>query len=564
MRKPYLYSLAYSPIRLFAHSSIRLFAYTRSLSDRLCLPLLLCVLLLVQACAVVHPAGREERRARLQLQDAVMAILARPELDRMSIGVKAVSLLSGETLFAHHPGRLFHPASNTKLATAVAALKTLGLRYRFATVVYMDADAFIRADTLYSALYLRGGGDPLLTTDDLDTLAQRIAGYGIRTIAGDLVADDTRFDDRRLGAGWMWDDVEYSFSPQLSALTVNANCVTVVVSPGDAVGDTVTARLEPPTSYVTVQTRAVTGPPVLPDSLYRPIPSPPDTLVSAGHTHTDTLGAAATPQTATYPPLTIARQWIARHNTIDVTGQMPLGAEARRALRTVEDPARYAATLFRERLAARGVALTGTTVSARTPFNAAALTVYHSDPLPAALGKMLKDSDNLTAELLIKTIGVETTGPPGRTEDGLRFARRTLLNTAGLDTLQYVWVDGSGLSWYNLFTPSQIVDLLIAVYRDDALRAAILAALPIAGVDGTLAYRMQDNRAYQNVRAKTGTLSGVSCLSGYVWTRDGEPVAFSIMMNHYTGSALKARQAQDDIGAALAGFSRRGRLAARE
>ena len=182
---------------------------------------------------------------------------------------------------------------------------------------------------------------------------------------------------------------------------------------------------------------------------------------------------------------------------------------------------------------------------------------YRSPPVTGALARLLKDSSNLTAELLVKTMGRHATGDPGSSADGLAVMRRVLADYIGLDPADYRFADGSGLSWYNYVSPDQIVELLMTAYHDPKIGPSFLEALPVAGVDGSLRNRMKDTAAMGNLRAKTGTLTGVSCLSGYVHTRDGEPLVFSIMMNNFVGPASTARRTQDEIGALLAGFSRK-------
>ena len=493
--------------------------------------LLIAACLMMQACASTARSNDRDRLVRERLYIRIQDILSHAGLAQTTVGVKVVSLRSGETLFEHQADRLFNPASNTKLFTATAALKTLGPDYRFTTTLSLDAGSLKTNDTLYTALYLKGTGDPLLDTEALQGLADSLVRFDIHTLAGDVIVDDTCFDDVRLGKGWMWDDVPYGFSAQISALTVNGNCVTVVVTPGDTIGAPVDVRLEPPTSYVKMRVQAATASDDAPDSVRT--------------------------------PLRIERQWQTRQNVIVVTGEIPLGPSERRAVQTVEDPALYTATLFRELLAAAGVYITGDIRRGAIPPQVKEIAVHRSEPLTEAVAHMLKDSDNLTAELLVKTMGVHGSGSPGATAHGIRVVRQVATEVAGLDTLQYVLVDGSGLSRYNQVTPAQVTALLSSVYHDPALRAPIMTALPIAGVDGTLEDRIRPSETSRKIMAKTGTMAGVSCLSGFVYTRDDEPLAFSIMMNHYIGSSRMSRQAQDEIGAVLADFSRRPRFVER-
>ena len=489
--------------------------------------LLLILALVFLACGGPFQFRKTSSAPERRLAEDLQAILDRPELAPMTIGLKVVSPVTGQILFSRHSNGLFHPASNTKMFTAVGVLQTLGAEYRYLTSVFVDGDGFNRADTLHASLYLLGRGDPLLETAHLDSLAGLVANNsGARVIAGDVVVDDAYFDDIPYGEGWMWDDVQYSYSASLNALAVNGNSVKVLVSPGASIGAPVTVSVEPPTAAVAFEVRAET--------------------------------TAAT-DTTNVEPLRVERDWSSRTNRIMVTGQLGMDADEQVFYRSVEEPGLYAGRLFRDRLHARGVRVTGSVLRGATPTRARSIATYRSPAVTEALAHLLKNSSNLTAELLVKTMGRLSTGETGTSADGLAALRTVLADYIGLDPDRYRFADGSGLSWYNYVSPDQVVDLLLAAYQDRSIGDAFRVALPIAGVDGSLRNRMKDTAAMGNLRAKTGTLTGVSCLSGYVGTLDGETLVFSIMMNNFVVPASTARRAQDDIGALLAGFSREHR-----
>ncbi len=489
--------------------------------------LLLTLALLVLACGGPFQFRKAPSAPERRLAEDLQAIMDRPELAPMSIGVKVVSLVTGRTLFSHHSNGLFHPASNTKLFTAVGVLRTMGPDYRYLTSVFADNDAYMRSDTLYTALYLFGRGDPLLDSARLDRLASTVAeDSGARVIVGDVVVDETYMDRIPFGEGWMWDDVQYSYSASLNALAVNGNSVKILISPGASVGAPVSVRVEPPTAAVTFEVQAVTV-------------------------------EAASMDTSAIEPLWVERDWPSRSNRVKITGHLRLDNGEREFHRSVEEPGLFAGRLFRDRLHARGVRVTGSVRRGITPTRARSMAAYRSPAVTKALAHLLKDSSNLTAELLVKTMGRHATGNPGSSTEGLAVLRQELADYIGLESDHYRFADGSGLSWYNYVSPDQIVDLLLATYHDASIGDAFREALPIAGVDGSLRNRMKDTAAMGKLRAKTGTLTGVSCLSGYVQTRDGEPLVFSIMMNNFVGPASTARRTQDEIGVLLAGFSRK-------
>ena len=485
----------------------------------------LILALLVTACGGSLQFRGASSGPERRLADDLRGILDRPGLAPMTIGVKVASPVTGRILFSRHSDGLFHPASNTKLFTALGVLQTMGPGYRYLTSVFADGDAYVSGDTLHASLYLLGRGDPMLESAHLDSLAGRVAGSGgARVIAGDIVVDDAYLDGIPYGEGWMWDDVQHSYSASVNALSVNGNSVKIGISPGAAVGAPVTVRVEPPTTAVIFEVQAVT---------------------------------AAAGDTSSTEPLMVERDWPSRSNRITVTGRIGMDEGEREYYRSVEEPGIYAGKLFRDMLQARGIRVAGPVRRGITPTRARTVASYRSPPVTGALARLLKDSSNLTAELLVKTMGRHATGDPGSSADGLAVMRRVLADYIGLDPADYRFADGSGLSWYNYVSPDQIVELLMTAYHDPKIGPSFLEALPVAGVDGSLRNRMKDTAAMGNLRAKTGTLTGVSCLSGYVHTRDGEPLVFSIMMNNFVGPASTARRTQDEIGALLAGFSRK-------
>ncbi len=211
--------------------------------------------------------------------------------------------------------------------------------------------------------------------------------------------------------------------------------------------------------------------------------------------------------------------------------------------------------LLKTVLIEKGVHMTGEIVSGPVPSDAHSIAKHLSPPLTDILILMNKPSDNWVAELLFKTIGAEVMGEPGTWKKG-REAIAEFLAEIMDEPPAYRFVDGSGLSRYNLLNAELLTKLLIYMYHKFELMPEFLASLPIAGVDGTLKNRMQGVSAEKVLRAKTGTLSGVSALAGYTVTADDEVFAFGILVSHYVGTASLARSIQDKIGTYLTGFSR--------
>lgn len=486
---------------------------------------LLSLPLLLAACAPRPLRGGSSSA----FAEAVSRALSDPSLAHSGVAFLAVSLDRGDTLFAREADRLYTPASNRKLFTAASALHWLGPDHRFRTTLV--ATGPLEADTLRGDLVLIGRGDPDLLPAHLAALADTLVFGGARVVAGDVRADASWFDDVEWGAGWMWDDGPYWEWPYVTALTVADNVVTVTARPGPRAGDPVIVAMEPPTAYMALNVSAVTAGP------------------------------------AAVSDLVIERHWKPRENVIDVRGSLAQDSDPVVARRTVEDPALYAATLLVELLEARGVEVLGRARDGDlTPAESGAaggvvdtIAVHVSEPLTASVRNFLKISDNLTGELLVKAVGASVAGPPGTYEKGLAAERVFLAGEVGIDTTAQMLADGSGVSRYNLVTARQIVALLDYMTTRDDLFPAYRAALPVAGVDGTLESRMRGTPAEGRAGAKTGTLNGVTALSGYVPAADGEQIAFSLMVEFYTGSSAPRRAMQDSIVAALARFRRQNR-----
>jgi D-alanyl-D-alanine carboxypeptidase/D-alanyl-D-alanine-endopeptidase (penicillin-binding protein 4) len=437
--------------------------------------------------------------------------------DRLAIaraGVVVKSASSGEELYGQDSGKVFTPASNTKLVSSAAAVETLGLDFRFSTQVLTTGRKV--GSVLAGDLYLKGTGDPTMLAADYDALAAKVAAAGVKTVTGRLVADDTHFDSVRLGTDWAWDDEPYYYAAQISALTASPDTdydpgtVIVSVAPGDAAGKPAKVSTTPETDYLKIVNKAVTG-------------ARTDVVVERQHST----------------------------NTVMITGTV---AGEYDEWVTVDDPTAYVASLLRASLTKHGVRVLGQTGRAATPASAKSIASRESMPLSELLVPFMKLSNNMHAEILTKSIGRKVSGQ-GTWSAGLAaitdFARANGASTTRLR-------DGSGLSRMDNLTPSGLTSLLISL-RDKPWFATWYASLPIAGeadrmVGGTLRSRMRGTPAAGNVRAKTGSLTGVTALSGYVTSADGEPLVFSVMLNQYLSDSPK--DIEDKIAIRLAQFSR--------
>jgi len=457
-----------------------------------------------------------------QLHQNINHIFQDSILHQTRTGLLVVSLENEETLYARNHQHLFHPASNMKLLTTATALKKLGPDYTFPTIVYSDDNA-IENGIVRGNIYLKGYGNPDLCWNDLENIVRTMKERNISQINGDLIFDDFYFDSLYLGSGWMWDDVSaWEFAP-IYALSVNDNCVIVTVSPGKNIGDTLLVHMEPPNSYMKIDNSGVTV-----DSL-------------------DTLSIEK---------FEVKREWIQPSNTIHIDGGMELNAGPKEFVIDVIDGAHYTASLFLDLLNLHGISLTGKIYRDRIPDEAKILLKNESHPLSLVVFNTNKESDNLSAELILKTLGAEMKNPPGTAKKGISIIYEYFQNL-GVDSTSYRLADGSGVSRYNLVTPELIIHLLRDMDQDFKVQAEFTASLTTAGTDGTLENRMKESNACMKLRAKTGTLWGVSTLSGYTTTADGEKIAFSMMMEHFVTTASQIRKIQDSLSDLISRFSRK-------
>ncbi|MEV1143356.1 D-alanyl-D-alanine carboxypeptidase/D-alanyl-D-alanine-endopeptidase [Micromonospora sp. NPDC049799] len=492
--------------------------------------LALAALVAVAATAGAPTATAESPTpAATRLNATIDAILADSRLTGAQAAVVVRDVASGATLYDRNGDRRLIPASNTKLLTSAAALELLGPGHRFRTDVHTSGTR--RAGVVAGDLHLRGGGDPTMLAADYDALAAEVAARGVRVVTGDLVADDTRYDDTRLGPDWTWDDEPYYYAAQVSALTVapdtdyDAGTVIVGAAPAATPGAPPVVTTTPATGYVRIDNRAVT--------------------VADGET-------------------TISIERAHGSNTVVVTGQIAVGDAPASDWVTVWEPTGYAADVFRSALRRHGVRVLGRTVLGRpTPAGATEVARHDSMTLAELMVPFLKLSNNGHAEVLTKEIGRVLAGS-GTWPAGVA-AITGYVTGAGMDPATYRQRDGSGLSRRNLVPAGEVVDLLTAV-RAEPWFDTWYAALPIAGdpdrlEGGTLRSRMRGTPAEGNVHAKTGSLTGVSALSGYVTDADGRLLAFSVLLNNHLASSV--RGLEDQIAVALSAYTEKSVSAAR-
>jgi D-alanyl-D-alanine carboxypeptidase/D-alanyl-D-alanine-endopeptidase (penicillin-binding protein 4) len=486
-----------------------------------------------------------------ELRSRIEETCRQPALEPGFFAVKIVSLDSGQTIFEQQANKFVRPASNMKLYTVATAFDRLTPDYHFMTSVYArekPEDGKIKGD-----LIVYGRGDPSISTrlngdyfKGINDLADRIVAAGVKRVRGDLVGDESYFNGSPIGSGWEWEDLTWSYGAQVSALSVNDNAIDLYVRPGATVGAPVSVTTGPPNaSFITIVNRATTSPKELRSNLQ----------IYRG------LGA----------------------NAVEITGTLPLGDAGFRGGVAIPDPPLAFVSMLRDALLKRGVKIdgqlrtvtdrSGGSVQPRVPagFNSPTgtinqfpveITSLSSPPFATIATHTLKPSQNQYTELILRTLGrtqpqLNSDTGRDRTDEELGLVIvRNFLRQAGIAENEVALDDGSGLSRNDLISASTTVQLLTYMSKHKYF-AQFRDALPIAGTDGTLSTRMRGTPAEKNLRAKTGSLSSVASLSGYVTTAGGEHLVFSMMLNNYPDAAAVRRDSIDAIAVLLASFTGR-------
>lgn len=420
--------------------------------------------------------------------------------DRCLIAVQIEGLTTGKTLYKKNEKILLHPASNMKIITSAAGLLYLGPEYEFKTDLYYDG--FISNDTLYGNLYVVGGCDPDFVTQDFYAFVNEIKSLNISVINGSIYGDISFKDSLYWGKGWMWDDDPSFDAPYLSALNLNDNCVEVLIN-----GQYDSAIINPRTKYVTLN------------------------------------------RIENDESLFIDRDWINKKNEILIIGKNDFKDYS--VIVNVLEPEKYFLKVFSEILDSNNIKLNGNLEIKNLPGQ---INLLHSftRKFSDIIDNLNKTSDNLSAEMTLLALAEKYFGKPANAKNGISVIEK-MIELIGLSPSDYRIVDGSGVSHYNVVTTELLSTLLKYFYnKRPELYEILYNSFPIAGIDGTLENRMRNTLAENNVHAKTGTITGVSTLSGYVTTKIKHTLAFSIMIQNYVGSSSKAKEFQDQISKILA------------
>jgi D-alanyl-D-alanine carboxypeptidase/D-alanyl-D-alanine-endopeptidase (penicillin-binding protein 4) len=446
-----------------------------------------------------------------KLGSTIEAVINRPQFRRARWGIlieplspnaiaHRLSVKQDNALYRREAEHYFIPASNVKLLTTAAALLQIGSDFRIRTSIYSAGAGSLR---------VVGRGDPSLTDAQLRELAQQLKRQGIHDVQ-ELIVEDGYFQGDAINLTWEWEDVQSDYGTAVNSLILNQNAAELTLIP-QQVGQPLRLRWT-------------------------------DAIASRQwqiENHSVTAQATA--------PSTVEVTGVLGQPLLQIKGQLAIDAEPESFYLAILDPAKYFLEHFQRVLLEEGIRVASAVVSKTSTTGEQELAAIESAPLSVLLVETNQQSNNLYAEVLLRTLQIssDTQANKDSVEIGLNEVTEAL-TTLGVNPESYVLVDGSGLSRRNLVSPDAIVQTLklmaqspqASVYRE---------SLPVAGESGTLRRRFLSTAAQGNVQAKTGTLTGVSALSGYIDVPGYQPLVFSIMVNQSDQSVASLREAIDEI-----------------
>jgi D-alanyl-D-alanine carboxypeptidase/D-alanyl-D-alanine-endopeptidase (penicillin-binding protein 4) len=464
------------------------------------------------------PGAVADLSPHARLRRDLSAIFSESAIDHAWWSVNIQSLRHRETLFSSNSFRMLTPASNQKLLTTAAAAERLGWDFRYTTRIYatgsIDANGGLNGD-----LIVVSDGDPTINPRHperwgaFDDWGRQLAAKGIRQVNGYLIGDDNAFEEPGWGFGWSWDDIALGYGAAVGALQYNENQVELMIGPGLEPGARAIISVSPSGSGLIVDHQVTT--------------------VAAGE------------------PSRVTLLRMPNSVLLTVSGQVAIGSPPLIEYAAVDNPTQVYLNTMRIALARHGVHIERTPldiddVRMRPDMSEATLLIEEkSPPLADIVDVALKWSRNIYADTLLLSMSPD--GQPKSWSGGLAAVAETL-TTWGVPGDLYLARDGSGLSRYDYLSADAVTSLLTHLWSDSKHVEPYRAALPVFGVSGNVANRLKDTSASGRVWAKTGSMSQVRSLSGYLMTLDDEPLVFSIIVN---GFRVPSREIDAAIDRAL-------------
>lgn len=427
--------------------------------------------------------------------------------ENLNVGLVVENLTTGKVLYKKNPDRYFMPASNEKLFTAFAALESLGPGYVYQTRLFADLKK-VENGVLNDHVYLQFSGDPNLGMEQLNRLISALTQAGIQRINGSIIIDDTAFDTVTMSPGTSWEDKDYCFGAPLTPLIVEKNCVSAFVNPGEVLGSPAKLRLPNQPQFIRFVNDVING---------------------------DPADQECKPQIMLTDEVTYTLNGCIKTSSPTQVFNMPI----HNPRSNIQASLTY---LFNKNLIAHNHDFKFQKIDLGVVELAHAI----SPPLQTLVKTMLKESDNLIANSLFKTMGAVYTKRQGTWKNGSAAAHDVFARTISIDLTKLPLIDGAGSSRYNLVTPQQIIALLRKAYSQP-YRNIFISSLPVSGVDGTLKKRMNDPKTVGKIYAKTGSMLGVTALSGYLITRNQQTLVFTILINGFVDAESKYKDLEDKI-----------------
>lgn len=497
---------------------------------------ILILLVILSGCETKHipvfnwPDSTEVKKADAELYEEISRIIDSPHTENAFWGVYIKRMKDDKPYFTRNYDKSFMPASNMKLYSTASAMYFMGKDFQFKTPVFYTGE-IDESGALRGNLIIEGSGDPAIsgryrsgiTTDEiLEEWVKIIKDAGIKTIVGDIIADDDFFDDNSISGTWENGYLTYWYAAPSSAISINDNLWQGYLYPAENPGEI--ARFDPPeTEYMTFENNVIT-------------------TVSTARINVDYVREC-------------------EGNHVVINGWMPVGGERERVRGCVYNATHYAATLVKEALQKNGIPVMGEArdiddfaEAEKKEMRSTGILVHiHlSPPMSEIIRIINKPSQNYYADMLLKNLG-KRFGDEGSFNGGEKVVQRFLKEAGAGGVDKFQMVDGSGLGRKDLVQPRQTGQLLeFMAGRPDF--PEFYDSLPIAGVDGTISRRMKGEPTEGNVHAKTGYISNARSLSGYIDDRNGERWIFSMMCNYWMGSVSNIDDMIDQVCTAIAKY----------
>jgi D-alanyl-D-alanine carboxypeptidase/D-alanyl-D-alanine-endopeptidase (penicillin-binding protein 4) len=415
----------------------------------------------------------------------------------INLSALVVDLNTGETLYQHNASNALLPASNMKLFSDAAALLALGPDYQFNSQLWIEAGR-LEQGVLHGAIYLYLPGDPSFKSQHLDALIAQLVPFGIQQIEGNVVIVSDHQVVDAYAPGWVTRDLNYSYGAPLAPVILDENRITITVNPGAKVNELAWIETSDADSTMPI--------------------------------HNEVKTTAHAEKCGVYFSMNDQDQLTLRgcigHGEWAVMQRIP-----------IQNPLIYTQNKLKARLKAHHIELHGDVVLGPAPKKPGLLVATHaSKPISQLMADTLKPSDNLYADSLYLHAASRLNGGPVNWNDAQPVIKRFLTQQTGIDLTTATLIDGSGLSRDDRLSAEQTVGLLRYLHAQFPLSFEYIAALPIAGQDGTLQKRLKKPSEKGFVRAKTGYMTGVTSLSGYLYTANAHTLAFALFINRQKGS----------------------------